>query len=67
MAKDDRQIKSLIRMPTKSEGGKRLEKGKTIDDPDELAKLAADGEVDLQRLYDAGAITGTWKGVKAKK
>lgn len=65
MAKDDRQIRSVIRMPTTGEGGKRLLKGAVISDPDELAKVATPEQ--LQRFYDEGAITGTWKGVKAKK
>lgn len=67
MPKDDREIRSHIRMPTTGEGGKRLQKGEVISDPDELAKLAGEGKVDLQALYNSGAITGTWKGVKAKK
>ena len=67
MAKDDREIKSVVRMPTTGEGGKRLQKGEVVTDVDELAKLGAEGKVDLQRLYDAGVITGTWKNVKAKK
>lgn len=65
MPRDDREIRSLIRMPTTGEGGKRLEKGKVISDPDELVKVATPEQ--LQRFYDEGAITGTWKGVKAKK
>lgn len=63
--KDDRVIKSQVRTPTKGDGGKRLEKGVVINDPDELVKVATPEQ--LQRFYDEGAITGTWKGVKAKK
>lgn len=58
---DDRKIVSAIRLPGTTEGGRKI-KGRVVTDPDELAK--AEG-VDLQALYDAGAITGTWKGVKA--
>jgi hypothetical protein len=56
---DDRRIVHGVRMPGELEG-KRFTKGALITDPDELV---ASG-VDLQALYDAGAITGTWKGVK---
>lgn len=38
----------------------------TITDVDELDKAAAkDSTIDMQRLFDTGAITGNWKGVKA--
>lgn len=67
MPRDDREIRSVIRMPTTGEGGKRLQKGAVISDADELARLGVEGKVDLQRLHDEGAITGTWKGVKTTK
>lgn len=57
---DDRQIHSAVRMPGTKEG-KRFDKGALITDPDELEKSG----VDLQALFDAGAISGTWKGVKS--
>lgn len=65
MAKDDREIKSHIRLHTTGEGGKRLLKGAVVSDPDELVKAVTPEQ--LQRFYDEGAITGTWKGVKPKK
>lgn len=63
---DDRKIHSAIRMPG-VKGEKRFTKGAVIDDPDELVKAAAekDSGIDLQALHDSGAISGTWKGVKA--
>lgn len=57
---DDRKILTGIRMSGTKEG-KRFTHGAVITDPDELA---ASG-LDLQALYDQGAISGTWKGVKA--
>lgn len=65
---DDRKIHSAIRLPgVKDE--KRFTKGTVIDDPDELEKAAAakDSGISLQSLYDSGAISGTWKGVRAAK
>lgn len=56
---DDRVIVNGVRMPGVKED-KRFTKGALITDPDELVASGAD----LQALYDAGAITGTWKGVK---
>jgi hypothetical protein len=37
-----------------------------ITDADDLEAAAAnkDSGIDLQALHDAGAISGTWKGVK---
>jgi hypothetical protein len=68
MAKDDRVIHSNVRMPgTAGEGGKVVQKGATISDVDELQAAADAKKVDLQRLYDRGAISGTWKGVKVPK
>lgn len=65
---DDRQILQGIRLPGVKDD-KRFTKGGVITDPDELVKAAADKDsgIDLQALYDSGAITGTWKGVKAAK
>jgi len=60
MPKDDREIHSAIRLPGIKEG-KRYTKGSVITDPDDLVKSG----VDLQSLYESGAISGTWKGVKA--
>jgi hypothetical protein len=59
MAQDNRVIVNAVRMPGVKEE-KRFTKGALITDPDELVASGAD----LQALYDAGAITGTWKGVK---
>lgn len=68
MAKDDRAIHSNIRTPTTAgEGGKVVDKGAVISDVDELQALGDAKKVDLQRLYDRGAISGTWKGVKVAK
>jgi hypothetical protein len=63
---DDRVIHTGVRLTGVSEG-KKFTKGPVITDPDELEKAAAekDSGIDLQALYDAGAISGTWKGVKA--
>lgn len=60
MPVDDRKILTGIRMPGTKEG-KRFTHGDVITDPDELVASGAD----LQALYDQGAISGTWKGVKA--
>lgn len=68
MAVDNRKIVTGIKLPgVKDE--KRFTKGALITDPDELEKAAAakDSGIDLQALYDTGAISGTWKGVKATK
>lgn len=65
---DDRVIHSGVRLQgVKDE--KRFTKGSVITDPDELVKAAAekDSGIDLQALYDAGVISGTWKGVKTDK
>jgi len=56
---DDRRIVQGVRMPGTKED-KRFTKGALITDPDELVASGTD----LQALYDSGAITGTWKGVK---
>ena len=57
--KDDRVIHQGIRV-SNTVGGKGRVQSKVITDPDELVESG----VDLQPLYDAGAISGTWKGVK---
>lgn len=67
---DDRVIHTGIRMPgSKNESGKGFVKGSVITDPDELEKAASvkDSGINLQSLFDTGAISGTWKGVKAAK
>lgn len=64
---DDRKINQGIRLPgVKDE--KRFTKGSVITDPDELVKAAGekDSGINLQALLDFGAISGTWKGVKAQ-
>ena len=65
MPQDDRRILTGIKMPGLKDE-KKFTKGALITDPDELEKAAAvkDSGLDLQALYDAGAISGTWKGVK---
>jgi hypothetical protein len=65
MPLDDRVIHSAIRTHGVKEG-KRFTTGSVITDPDELVKAAGekDSGIDLQSLYDQGAISGTWKGVK---
>lgn len=43
---------------------------RVITDVEELEKAAGekDSQIDMQRLLDSGAISGTWKGVtKAKE
>jgi len=74
--KDNREILSAVRMPGQgsgdnwqrtSRGPMAFKKGALITDPDELQKLADAKKVDLQALYDMGAITGDWKGVKKAK
>lgn len=63
MAKDDRMIHRAVRLAGNADG-KKFIKGQVVSDPDELAKLAAEKKVDLQKLKDDGVISGTWKGVK---
>ena len=65
---DDRRINVGVRLPGVKDD-KRFTKGMVITDPDELEKAASakDSGIDLQALYDSGAISGTWKGVKAKE
>ena len=47
-----------------SRGPMAFKKGSLVTDVDELQKLAAAGEVDLQELYNRGVISGDWKGLK---
>lgn len=65
---DDRVIHSGVRTAGVTDE-KKFTKGVIITDPDDLEKAAAakDSGIDLQSLYDAGVISGTWKGVKAAK
>ena len=63
MAKDDRRVVSGVRVRATREGKTVTRKSMIVTDADELEKSG----VDLQRMHDEGAITGTWKGVKAKK
>jgi len=44
-----------------------FKKGALITDADDLQALADKKQVDLQKLYDMGVITGDWKGVKKAK
>ena len=76
MPKDNREILSAVRMPGQgsgenwqrtSRGPMAFKKGSLVTDVDELQKLAAAGEVDLQELYNRGVISGDWKGVKKPK
>ena len=50
-----------------SRGPMAFKKGALITDADDLQALADKKQVDLQKLYDMGVITGDWKGVKKAK
>lgn len=76
MPKDNREIRSAVRMPGQgsgdnwqrtSRGPMSFKKGSLVTDPDELQKLADGKQVNLQDLHDKGVITGDWKGVKKAK
>lgn len=55
---DDRKINQGVRVANR-----------VITDVDELEKAAGekDSQVDMQRLLDSGAISGTWKGATKTK
>ena len=50
-----------------SRGPMAFKKGALVTDVDELQALADKKQVSLQALYDAGVISGDWKGVKKAK
>lgn len=63
MAKDDRKIHHAIRVGATETTPARV--FRKDEEADELA--AAVGPEELQRLFEAGDISGNWKGVKAEK